>query len=128
MSLIIQKKATPKEIQEMSKHFKGYIKVVVDVERETLAGGGDRHFDDEKILLMDGSKQENLWGGGFDMETKEIDYNSIINLRPNQENPSRDILSIDIRKKFAEIVVTKQSSSSFGNFSNLVATFRIMLP
>lgn len=104
MSLIIQKKATYKEIQGMSKHFKGYIKVVVDVDREVLAGGGDRHSDDEKILLMDGSKQENLWGGGFDMETKEIDYNSIINLRPNQENPSRDILSIDIRKKFAEIV------------------------
>lgn len=104
MSLIIRKKATHKEIQEMSKHFKGYIKVVVDVEREILVGGGDRHFDDEKILLIDGSKQENLCGGGFDMETKEIDYNSIINLRPNQENPSRDILSVDIRKKFAEIV------------------------
>ena len=88
----------------MSKHFKGYIKVVIDIERKTLAGGGDRHFDDEKILLMDGSKQENLWGGGFDIETKEIDYNSIINLRPNQENPSREILSVEIRKKFAEIV------------------------
>lgn len=104
MGLIIQKKATIKEIQEMSKHFKGYIKVVVDVEREMLVGGGDRHFDDEKMLLMDGSKQKNLWGGGFDMETKEIDFNSIINLRPNQENPSRDILSSDIRKKFTEII------------------------
>jgi len=104
MSLIIREKATYKEIQEMSKCFRGYIKIVVDVKREVLAGGGDRHFDDEKILLLNGSKQENLWGGGFDMETKEIDYNSIINLRPSQENPSRDIFSFDIRKKFAEIV------------------------
>lgn len=104
MSLIIRKKATDKEIIEISRHFSGYVKVVVDVEREILAGGGDRHFDDEKMLLADGSKQENLWGGGFDLETKEIDFNSVINLRPNQENPSRDILAIDIRKKFTEIV------------------------
>lgn len=104
MSLIIRKKATSKEIQELSDHFHGYIKVVVDTEKEILAGGGDRHFDDEKILLADGSKQRSLWGGGFDTETKEIDFNSVINLRPNQENPSRDILSVEIRNKFTKIV------------------------
>ena len=51
-----------------------------------------------------GSKQSGLWGGGLDMETKEIDYNSIINLRPGQNNPSRDILSQTIREKFDQIV------------------------
>ena len=45
-----------------------------------------------------------LWGGGFDLDTKEIDYNSVINLRPNQENPSRDILSKETREKFDNIV------------------------
>ena len=40
------------------------------------------------------------------METREIDYNSVINLRPNQGNPSRDILSLEIRKKFDNIVST----------------------
>ena len=104
MSLIIKKKASEKEIRELSKHFKGYIKVVVDIDREILAGGGDRHADDEKLLLEDGSKQKDLWGGGFDLETKEIDYNSIINLRVNQGNPSRDILSKETRKKFDKIV------------------------
>lgn len=104
MSLIIRKKASKKELQDISKHFEGYIKLVVDVERKILVGGGDRHADDEKMLLDDGSKQENLWGGGFDLETKELDYNSIINLRPNQGNPSRDILSEEIRKKFDKIV------------------------
>lgn len=38
------------------------------------------------------------------METKEIDYNSIINLRPQQNNPSRDILSSSIRRKFDTVV------------------------
>ena len=104
MNLIIRGKATKIELQQLAKHFDGYIKIVVDVEKGILAGGADRHFDEEKVLLEDGSKQENLWGGGFDVQTKEIDYNSIINLRPNQENPSRDILSREVRQEFDNIV------------------------
>lgn len=104
MNLIIRTKATKKKLHGLAKHFDGYIKIVVDVEREILAGGNDRHFEEEKLLLNGGSRQENLWGGGVDVKTKEIDYNSIINLRPNQENPSRDILSIDVRNKFDDIV------------------------
>ena len=88
----------------MAQDYEGYIKVVVDVELKILAGGGERHFDGEQLLLQQGSKQENLWGGGIDWETKEIDYNSIINLRPKQNNPSRDILSQDIRDQFDKIV------------------------
>ncbi len=102
--MIIKKKATEEELKTLASHFNGYIKVVVDVEKKILAGGSDRHFDNEQDLILDGSFQKNLWGGGFDSETKEIDYNSIINLRPNQNNPSRDILSIEIRKQFDEIV------------------------
>ena len=104
MLLIIKKKATPDEIKKMSDDFDGYIKLVVDVEKEILAGGGERHFDGEQGLLKKGSNQKDLWGGGLDLETREIDYNSIINLRPNQNNPSRDILSVEIRKKFDSIV------------------------
>jgi len=102
--MIIIKKATKEQLVEMASHFDGYIKIVVDVERGILSGGGDRHFDDEKVLLENGSHQSDLWGGGFDIKTNEIDYNSIINLRPNQDNPSRDILSLDVRKRFYEIV------------------------
>jgi len=104
MSLIIRTKASKMELKEIAEHFDGYIKVVVDVDREILAGGGDRHSDDERLLLDDGSRQKDLWGGGLDIETGEIDYNSIINLRPKQDNPSRDILSKEIREKFDKIV------------------------
>ena len=104
MLLIISKKATKEELEKMAEDFEGYIKLVVDVEKEILAGGGERHFDEEQKLLQEGSKQVDLWGGGFDLETKETDYNSIINLRPSQDNPSRDILSREIREKFAKIV------------------------
>ena len=104
MLLLIGKRATKKELFALGEHFKGYIKIVVDLEKEVLAGGADRHSDEEKALLEEGSKQKDLWGGGFDLETKEIDYNSVINLRPSQDNPSRDILSGELREKFEKIV------------------------
>lgn len=103
MILIIKKKATKDEIDKMAQDFDGYIKLVVDIENEILAGGGERHFEAEQRLIKQGSHQANLWGGGIDWETKEIDYNSVINLRPGI-NPSRDIMSEEIRKKFDKIV------------------------
>lgn len=104
MLIVIDKPATPDQIQQMAKDYEGYIKFVVDVEQRVIVGGGQRHVEGEEKLLAIGSKQGNLWGGGIDLETKEIDYNSMINLRPNQGNPSRDVLSIDIRNKIGKIV------------------------
>ena len=104
MILVLDKKATSKEIKQLAEHFGGYIKVVIDVQKMILAGGADRHFEEEEFLLKRGSLQKNLWGGGFDINTGEIDYNSVINLRPNQDNPSRDILSLEIRQKFDLII------------------------
>ena len=104
MILIIRRKATEEEIKKMSGDFGGdYIKIVVDVERKILAGGEQRHTDAEQILLGNGSRQENLWGGGVDPKTKQIDYNSMINLRP-KKNPARDILDQNTRKNFYKIV------------------------
>lgn len=104
MLITINKKATGEEIKKMAEDFDGYVKVVVDIKKNILTGGGKRHFDGEQKLLNDGSNQSDLWGGGVDLETKEIDYNSIINLRPVQDNPSRDIMSPETRKEFDRIV------------------------
>ena len=104
MIIVISKKATEEELEKMAEDFGGdYIKVVIDVSMSILAGGGERHFDAEQILLSQDSDQEDLWGGGLDQKTKTIDYNSMINLRPKQ-NPSRDILSSEIRAKFDKII------------------------
>ncbi len=104
MILIIRKKATQEEMNKMAEDLDGYIKVVVDVELGILAGGGKRHFDAEQVLLEEGSAQEDLWGGGYDLEIKQIDYNSMINVRPRQNNHSRDIMSSEIRTEFDVIV------------------------
>ena len=105
MPIIIlrDKKATQKELDKMSYELGNYVKVVVDVEKGILAGGGTMHYDEEQLLLEYGCQQKNLWGGGVDFTTNEIDYNSMINIRPNQGNPSREILSEEIRKKFKKI-------------------------
>ncbi len=104
MIVILKKKATKEELEKMAEDFGGdYIKVVIDVEQEILAGGGERHVDAEQVLLEYGSQQKNLWGGGIDPKTKLIDYNSMINVRASM-NASRDILSEEIRKRFDIIV------------------------
>ncbi|KKQ34298.1 MAG: hypothetical protein US51_C0044G0004 [Microgenomates group bacterium GW2011_GWA2_37_6] len=103
MIIILKNRASKEEIEKMSEDFDGYIKLVVDIEAEILAGGGQRHFEAEQKLIQEGSHQASLWGGGLDLETKEIDYNSIINLRPGV-NQSRDILSEIVRGKFDKIV------------------------
>lgn len=104
MLLIIREKADDETIKKAAEDLNGYIKFVVDVKLEVLAAGGTRHFEDEKLLLEDGSQQEDLWGGGLDLATGEVDFDSMINIRPHQDNPSREILSQELRKKISEIV------------------------
>ena len=62
------------------------------------------HVDGEQLLLEDGSKQKDLWGGGLDLETGEIDFDSMINIRPSDNNPSREVLSQEIRKKMENFI------------------------
>ena len=104
MIIILTKKNTPEQLKKVSKDLEGYIKFVVDLEKGILAAGGKMHFEDEKKLLDNGSKQENLWGGGWDLESSELDYDSMINIRPAQGNPSREVLSQEIRVQMEKIV------------------------
>lgn len=91
---------TKEEIKKLQEAFDTYIKTVIDIEKKVCSAGCDRHFEGEKVLLEAGSKQSNLWGGGLDIETKEIDYNSFINIRPNDNNMSNEIQNAKIREKF----------------------------
>lgn len=106
MPIIIlrEKKANDNEIEKMCYEYGDYIKVVVDIEKEILAGGGEMHYDEERLLLQYGCSQENLWGAGVDIKTKKIDYDSMINVRPNQDNPSRIVAAPEIREKIDKII------------------------
>ncbi len=71
---------TKEEIQKLQEQFDTYIKTVMDLEKKVCSAGCDRHFESEQALLQQGSKQSNIWGGGIDIDTKEIDFNSFINI------------------------------------------------
>jgi len=106
MQLIVRSKTSRETISKLGEELPGYIKFVADIEKEILAAGSARHVDDEQLLLKEGSNQRYLWGGGLDLETNELDYDSMINMRPNDNNPSREILSQEIRVKVEKIVRT----------------------
>lgn len=91
------------EIEEMKTQFEVYIKTVIDIERKVCSAGMDRHFEGEQILLKQGSSQSDIWGGGVDLETKEIDFNSFINIRPNDNNTKNDIQDEKIRTSYKKL-------------------------
>lgn len=99
-------KSTPytrEEIKKLQEIFDTYIKTVIDLNRKICSAGCDRHFESEQILLGKGSKQSDLWGGGIDIDTKEIDFNSFINIRPKDNNASNEILDPEKRKIYDEL-------------------------
>ena len=103
MIITKSKPFTKEEIKKLSEQFEFYIKTVIDVNKKICSAGADRHFESEKILLEKGSKQSDLWGGGIDLETKIVDCNSFINIRPTDKNTSNEIQDLKIRKKFEDL-------------------------
>jgi len=83
--------------------FSGYIKLAVDIRREVLAGGGVMHADCEAILLENGSSQLDVWGADWNPVTQEVTFESLINIRPRQDNPSMEILDETIRQQVAAV-------------------------
>ena len=102
MLTIIRSKINSEILKQVAEDLKGYVKVVVDVRRKILSAGGEKHVDGEQLLLKDGSRQEDLWGAGLDLETDEMDFDSMINLRPTQ-NASREVLDPNIRQQVESI-------------------------
>ncbi len=80
------------------------IKLAVDVSRGILAGGGELHFDCEQLLLDDGSQQENTWGADWYSQTKEVGFESIINIRPRQQNMIMEVRDLQLKSRIEKIV------------------------
>jgi len=107
--LLIDKPIDFKKLVELAeKNFAGLVKAVVDVEKEMMVIGGEMHADEEKMLLENGSKQQDLWGINLYPQNfgKEdfIEFDSVINLRPSQNNLSRFVENEKIRQKIIKIV------------------------
>ncbi|MEI7674602.1 MAG: DUF5674 family protein [bacterium] len=101
-----------KEIHTMAEKMYGdMVKADVDIVRRLMVLDMGMHSDGEAYLLEDGSKQDDLWGinlhpadyGSDDF----IEFDSMINIRPRQGNPSKDVLDPEVKKQIIEIVQEK---------------------
>ena len=108
---IVKEKISLDKLRVMaSKMFGNLVKAVVDVEEDILVVDADLHSDEEAYLLEKGSKQSNLWGINIypDLDGNEmIEFDSMINIRPSQDNNSRGVEDIKIQKRILEIVNSK---------------------
>jgi hypothetical protein len=100
---IVRDRATPEQIKEMLQMLQTYIKLAVDIDRRIIAGGGAMHADCESVLLEDGSQQEFIWGADWDPAAQQVTFESLINIRPRQNNPSMEILDTEIQANVAKI-------------------------
>jgi hypothetical protein len=100
---IIRTLATQQQIDEMMQSLETYIKLAVDIERGILVGGGVMHADCEAVLLEDGSAQKDVWGADWNPTARQVTFESPINIRPRQANPSMEILDPQIRDRVAQI-------------------------
>lgn len=105
---IIKEKISLEELKKLAKAgFGNLVKAVVDIEKEIMAIDGDLHSDEEALLLENGSQQKNLWGiNVYPSQTSPdlIEFDSVINIRPSQNNNSRGIDNPQIQKKIINIV------------------------
>ncbi|MBI3442559.1 MAG: hypothetical protein HY007_02235 [Candidatus Sungbacteria bacterium] len=96
------------ELRKLAREgFGGLVKAVVDLERGLMAIGGELHADEEAFLLKEGSKQQYLWGVNlYPDESAEhwIEFDSMINVRPSQNNRSRGIEDSSLREQIVRIV------------------------
>lgn len=101
---LIKEKAAPEQLLEMLESLENYIKLAVDVEKEILAGGGILHADCEAVLLENGSEQENVWGADWLPFSQEVTFESLVNIRPRQNNFGLEIEDEKLREKIEKIV------------------------
>ena len=102
-------KISLKELEIMaSKMYGSFVKAVVDVNKKLVVVDAEMHVDLEQWLLENGCQQFDLWGVNLYPAqfgtAKFIEYDSMINIRPSQQNPSREALSESIRTQIEAII------------------------
>jgi len=106
--ILVEKPIGKTELKQIAeKRFGDMVKAVVDLDKKIMAIGGGLHADEEAYLLERGSSQENLWGIniylGLAMPDM-VEFDSMINIRPRQDNRSRSVEDEKIRNQILEII------------------------
>ena len=105
---IITDKILMSRLKEMAeKMFGNLVKAVVDIEKQIMAVDGELHADEQALLIDNGSDWQNLWGINIYPEKSGedfVEFDSVINIRPTQNNKSRGVDDKGIQRKIIEIV------------------------
>jgi hypothetical protein len=105
--VLLDRPIEPEELRVLvERFFEDMVKYVVDVERGVIAVGGELHADAEAILLEQGSRQSDLWGANYLPGRGEggcIEYTSLINIRPAQDNRSMEVQDRRLRDRIREL-------------------------
>lgn len=80
-----------------------FIKAVVDIEKKTVALGCELHIDCFDELLRNGSEVKDVWGFNI-YPDGHLDFVSLINIRPADDNRSMEIKNQEIRQKIEKII------------------------
>ena len=105
-------KITVKELSDTAVSMYGdFVKGVVDINKKILVIDAEMHADAEQLLLENGSDQNDLWGINIypdRFKTNEfIEFDSMINIKPRQNNMSRYVEDEHIRQQIISIVLEK---------------------
>lgn len=103
MIIILNRKITPEEFEHAREVYSDYIKTVIDIEKNILTVGCEYHIDCEEVLIKSGSKLENLFGGGYRISTKEVEYMAMSNYKPALGKTTYEIMDDEIRNKLKEL-------------------------
>jgi hypothetical protein len=108
---IILEPITKQELISESTNFidDNTIKAAVDIKKEIIAVDSPMHYDCEQLLLENGSKQEDIWGINLYLDSDDIDdiveFDSMINIRPAQNNRSRNVEDLKTQEKIKQVVL-----------------------
>ncbi len=108
MIKIVSQPLSQNEVRQfLGRPFEDMVKFVADIDQGLLALGGELHADAEKVLLEQGSAQADLWGGNFYPDRpkgKQIEYTSLINIRPSAGNLSLEVKDEKIRHAIQQLL------------------------
>lgn len=104
MIFLLSDKALPSQIETMLEEYGIMIKVAVDIRKQLLVGGGEMHADCERILLENGSEQGDIWGANWYPQERRVEFEALINIRPQDENRGMLIQRQEIRDAVETVI------------------------
>lgn len=80
-----------------------FVKAAIDIKKEIISLGCELHIDCAEELIKNGSEAKEIWGFNI-YPDGHVDFVSLINIRPADNNRSMEIQNQEIRQKITEVV------------------------